>query len=157
MSRLSKFSPRARGTSTGARVIDTRIEAVYAAFVMGAGVLFLAACVLAPAFSSPSPSPSPSSRSRQESATRTEDKTSPPDVSTEKKIVVDFSDEYEHLSEDLERNLRWKRLLGKFGIAEVHIYPARETGPYLGPPMRIWGNGWGTSMWRDPITGWPIQ
>jgi hypothetical protein len=113
---------------------------------MGAGVL-LAAVFLA----------SVSGSARQESPTQTDKEHSQPEVTTEKKIVVDFSDEYEHLSEDLERNLRWKKLLGKVGIAEVNIFPARETGPYLGPPMRLWGNGWGTSMWRDPITGWPIQ
>jgi hypothetical protein len=115
---------------------------------MGVGVLFLAASFLAPASTGSSSTP------QQESQNQPQPQ---PAASTDKKIVIDFSDEYEHLSEDLEKNLRWKKLFGKFGIAEVQIFPARETGPYLGPPMRIWGNGWGTSMWRDPITGWAIQ
>jgi hypothetical protein len=74
-----------------------------------------------------------------------------------KRIDLDFSDQYKMLSEDLERSLRWKHLFRVFGIAEVHIYPARESGPYLGPPLHIWGNGFGTSLWRDPVTGWPLQ
>jgi hypothetical protein len=77
--------------------------------------------------------------------------------SDKKKIDLNFSDQYKMLSEDLEKSLRWKKLFGTFGIAEVHIFPARESGPYLGPPLYIWGNGFGASLWRDPITGWPIQ
>src|SRR5262245_19122945 len=72
-------------------------------------------------------------------------------------IRLDFSDQYKMLSDDLEKNLRWKKLFGTFGVAEVHIYPSRESGPYMGPPLRIWGNGFSTSLWRDPITGWPLQ
>jgi hypothetical protein len=74
-----------------------------------------------------------------------------------KQIDLDFSDQYKMLSEDLEKSLRWKRLFSIFGISEVHIYPGRESGPYLGPPLHIWGNGFSTSMWRDPVTGWPLQ
>jgi hypothetical protein len=74
-----------------------------------------------------------------------------------KQIDLDFSDQYKMLSEDLEKTLRWKKLFGMFGVPEVHIYPGRESGPYMGPPLRIWGNGFATSMWRDPITGWPLQ
>ena len=77
--------------------------------------------------------------------------------SEKKQIDVNFSDQYKMLSEDLEKSLRWKHLFRIFGIAEVHIYPARESGPYLGPPLHIWGNGFSTSMWRDPVTGWPLQ
>jgi len=74
-----------------------------------------------------------------------------------KKINLDFSDQYKMLSEDLEKSLRWKHLFRIFGVSEVHIYPGRESGPYFGPPLRIGGNGWSTSMWRDPVTGWPLQ
>jgi hypothetical protein len=39
-----------------------------------------------------------------------------------------------------------------------HLYPAWEPGPYQGPPARIWQPGWwGTTLWRDPVTGWPLQ
>lgn len=80
------------------------------------------------------------------------------DRPTEKKqIDLNFSDQYKMLSDDLEKSMRWKKLFGTFGLAEVHVYPSRESGPYLGPPLRIWGNGFGTSMWRDPVTGWAIQ
>ena len=80
------------------------------------------------------------------------------DSSREKtRIDFDFSDQYKMISEDLERSLRWKHVFKIFGIAEVHIYPGRESGPYLGPPLHIWGNGFGTSLWRDPVTGWPLQ
>jgi hypothetical protein len=78
-------------------------------------------------------------------------------ASEEKRIDLDFSDQYKMLSNDLEKSLRWKKLFGIFGIAQVHIYPGRESGPNLGPPLRIWGNGFGASLWRDPVTGWPLQ
>lgn len=74
-----------------------------------------------------------------------------------KQIDLNFSDQYKMLSEDLEKSLRWKKLFGIFGLSEVHVYPGWEPGPYLGPPLRIWGNGFATSMWRDPVTGWPLQ
>ncbi|MGH9318994.1 MAG: hypothetical protein ACRD21_28345 [Vicinamibacteria bacterium] len=74
-----------------------------------------------------------------------------------KRIELDFSVGYENLSEDLEKTLRWKKLFGIFGVSEAHIFPGRESGPYLGPPLRIWGNGFSTSLWRDPVTGWPLQ
>lgn len=75
----------------------------------------------------------------------------------QKKIKLDFSDQYKMLSEDLEKSLRFKHLFRIFGVSEVHIYPAREAGPYFGPPLKLWGNGWSTSLWRDPVTGWPLQ
>ena len=53
--------------------------------------------------------------------------------------------------------LQWKRIWGPLGIAGYHIAPAAESGPYHGPPMRFWTNGWGTSLWRDTVTGWPLQ
>jgi hypothetical protein len=77
--------------------------------------------------------------------------------SEKKRIDLDFSDQYKMLSDDLEKTLRWKKLFGIFGVSEVHIFPGHESGPYLGPPLRIWGNGFSTSLWRDPVTGWPLQ
>jgi hypothetical protein len=59
----------------------------------------------------------------QESATEPREK---------KRIELDFSDQYK-MSEDLEKSLRWKKLFPIFGVSEVHIYPGRESGPYLGP------------------------
>ena len=44
---------------------------------------------------------------------------------------------------------------GPLVIGAYHIFPAQEPGPYVGPPTRIWGLGFGTSLWRDPVTGWP--
>ena len=72
-----------------------------------------------------------------------------------KRIDLDFSDQYKMLSEDLEKALRWKKLFWIVGVSEVHIFPGRESGP--GPPLRIWGHGFGTSLWRDPVTGWALQ
>lgn len=74
-----------------------------------------------------------------------------------KRIDLNFSDQYKMLSQDLEKSLRFKKLFGIFGITEMHVYPSLESGPYLGPPLHIWGNGFATSMWRDPVTGWPLQ
>ena len=77
---------------------------------------------------------------------------------SKEKIQFDLSFDHEpsELYKDVIGKLRWKRLIGPFGIGEFHIFPARESGPYLGPPRRIWGHGIGTSLWRDPVTGWPL-
>jgi hypothetical protein len=78
---------------------------------------------------------------------------------TEKKIKLDVS--YDYDPQELHRHwrdlIRWKRIKGFVGIGSYHIFPARESGPYKSPPLTIWGQGFGTSLWRDPITGWPIQ
>ena len=75
------------------------------------------------------------------------------------RIVFDFSFAYdpEELREHIMNKLQWKRIWGPIGIAGYHIAPAAESGPYRGPPMRFWSNGWGTSLWRDTVTGWPLQ
>jgi hypothetical protein len=44
---------------------------------------------------------------------------------------------------------------GPFEVGAFHVFPAQEPGPYLGPPTRIWGLGFGTSLWRNPVVGWP--
>jgi hypothetical protein len=82
----------------------------------------------------------------------------PPRAPEDKKeVTFDFSEGYRSWSEDQEKARRWKNLFRRFGIAQVHIFPSRMSGPNLGPPLSIWGNGWGTSLWRDPVTGWPLQ
>ena len=75
------------------------------------------------------------------------------------RIQYDFSFDYDpaELRENYVETLRWKRLWGPIGIAGYHIHPAAESGPYPGPPLRFWSNGWGTSLWRDSVTGWPLQ
>ena len=74
-------------------------------------------------------------------------------------IVFDFSFDYdpEELREHIMDKLQWKRIWGPFGIAGYHIAPAAESGPYRGPPTQFWSNGFGTSLWRDTVTGWPLQ
>ncbi|HEX9724134.1 MAG TPA: hypothetical protein VGC53_07605, partial [Vicinamibacteria bacterium] len=44
---------------------------------------------------------------------------------------------------------------GPFELGAFHVFPAQEPGPYLGPPPKIWGLGFGTSLWRNPVAGWP--
>jgi hypothetical protein len=44
---------------------------------------------------------------------------------------------------------------GTITVGAFHVFPARESGPHIGPPARIWGLGFATSLWRDPVTGWP--
>ena len=75
------------------------------------------------------------------------------------RLKLDFSFDYdpEELRESIEDKIRFKRIWGPFGLAGYHVFPAAETGPWLGPPQRIWSNGFGTSLWRDPVTGWPLQ
>ena len=74
-------------------------------------------------------------------------------------VAFDFA--FEHDPRELYQRavdkIRWRRIVGPVGIGRFHIFPAQETGPNLGPAKRIWGDGFGTSLWRDPITGWPIQ
>ncbi len=84
-----------------------------------------------------------------------ERETAPPPES--KQIDLNFSDQYKLLADDLEKWRHWRKLFGIFGLSEMHVYPGQESGPHPGPPLRIWGNGFGASMWRDPVTGWPLQ
>ncbi len=74
-------------------------------------------------------------------------------------IEFDLSFDYDpdELREHWVDWVRTKRIWGPFGLAGYHIFPAAETGPWLGPPTRFWGNGFGTSLWRNPVTGWPEQ
>lgn len=75
------------------------------------------------------------------------------------RITFDFSFDYdpEELRANWAEKVRIKKIWGPIGIAGYHIFPAAESGPALGPPMRIWANGVGTSLWRNPVTGWPEQ
>ncbi len=75
------------------------------------------------------------------------------------RIEMDLSFDYdpEELREHLPPRVHFKRIWGPIGIAGFHVPPAAEPGPYRGPPKTIWSNGFGTSMWRDPVTGWPLQ
>lgn len=74
------------------------------------------------------------------------------------RVEFDFSFDYDPAElRDISAKLRFKRIWGPFGIAGHHIFPAAESGPYQGPPQRIWSNGFATSLWRDPVTGWPLQ
>jgi hypothetical protein len=78
---------------------------------------------------------------------------------TQQKIKFDFSYDYDpqELHQYWRDLVRWKRIKGVIGVGSYHIFPARESGPYRAPPLTIWGQGFGTSLWRDPVTGWPIQ
>lgn len=75
------------------------------------------------------------------------------------RLKLDFLFDYdpEELRKSVGDEIRFKRIWGPVGLAGYHIFPAAESGPYLGPPQRIWSNGFGTSLWRDPVTGWPLQ
>jgi hypothetical protein len=74
-------------------------------------------------------------------------------------VEMDLSFDYdpEELREHLPPRVQFKRIWGPIGIAGYHVPPAAEPGPYRGPPQTIWSNGFGTSLWRDPVTGWPLQ
>lgn len=66
---------------------------------------------------------------------------------------------YDHweLQEYWQKSEHWKQLTGPFGLGGYYIPPSHQPGPYPGPPLQIWGRGFGASLWRDPVTGWPIQ
>jgi len=78
-----------------------------------------------------------------------------------KKSIRDYFDLYtydpDELHEFWQEAERRKPLSGPFGLGGYYLPPNREPGPYYGPPLQIWGRGFGTSLWRNPITGWPIQ
>ena len=78
---------------------------------------------------------------------------------TEKKIVFDFSFEYDP-RELYPRYVEPEglKLIGPVSIAPIHIFLSRAPAVmYNAPPMRIWSNGWATSLWRDPVTGRPLM
>lgn len=50
-----------------------------------------------------------------------------------------------------------KHLAGPLWLGGYYIPPSQQPGPNVGPPLQIWGRGFGTSLWRDPVTGWPIR
>lgn len=52
---------------------------------------------------------------------------------------------------------RRKHLIGPLGLGGYNVPPSQDPGPYYGPPLQMWGRGFGTSLWRNPVTGWPIQ
>lgn len=76
-----------------------------------------------------------------------------------KKLKFDFSFKYDplELHKYSRQSPRRLTLKGPVGIGGFHVPTAYETGPALGPPLQIWGTGWGASLWRDPITGRYIQ
>jgi hypothetical protein len=129
--------------------VDSRQTRVYPRYVMiRARVLVLAV------FLGLGGTASAQKTTQSQSETRSEKNDSASEK--EKKPRIDLASDIDRYTKNLDKRWR-KKLFGTFGIAEAHVFPGRETGPYLGPPIRIWGNGWGTSMWRDPVTGWPIQ
>ncbi len=79
----------------------------------------------------------------------------------EKKSIKDYLDLYTYDPEELhkiwQQAARRKQLFGPLGLGGYFIPSSQEPGPYYGPPLQIWGRGFGTSLWRNPITGWPIQ
>lgn len=76
-----------------------------------------------------------------------------------KKLKFDLNYKYDprELHEYSNELKRWKRIKGMFYLGTYHIPPSNLSGPMLGPPRYIWTNGFGTSLWRDPVTGWPIM
>jgi hypothetical protein len=79
----------------------------------------------------------------------------------DKKSIKDYFDLYTYDPDELhaiwQAAEQWKQLIGPIGLGGYYIPPSQEPGPYYGPPLQIWGRGFGTSLWRNPITGWPIQ
>lgn len=49
------------------------------------------------------------------------------------------------------------RIVGPIHVAGYHVPPGRDSGPFKGPPCRIYGVGFGASLWRDWVTGLPLS
>jgi hypothetical protein len=78
------------------------------------------------------------------------------DKASKKKIKIDFSYRYDPLelhAYSRKATRRWTQIKGPIGLGDYHVPPALETGPYYGPPLHIYGRGFGASVWRDPVTG----
>ena len=76
-----------------------------------------------------------------------------------KKLNFDFRFDYDprELHEYSQDYNRWKKIKGIFGVGSYHIPVGHVHIPYKSPPLTIWGQGFGTSLWRDPVTGWPTM
>jgi len=129
----------------------------YAAFASMVPMLLLAA---APVARANPPNPASEAQVRKKTTNKASDETrEQPKSKRSKPAWADFSYRYDprDLYEEFLRNNTWRRIWGPIGIGEFHIFPARQTGENFGPPLRIWGHGFGTSLWRDPITGHPLM
>ena len=78
-----------------------------------------------------------------------------------KKSLKQYLHIYTHdpreLHEIWRRSQEREHLGGPFWLGGYYIPPSQQPGPNLGPPLQIWGRGFGTSLWRDPVTGWPLR
>ena len=76
----------------------------------------------------------------------------------QKKLNFDFRFDYDprELHEYSQDYNRWKKIKGVFGVGSYHIPVGYVPVPYKSPLLTIWGQGFGTSLWRDPVTGWPL-
>ncbi len=79
----------------------------------------------------------------------------------EKKSLKQFLHVYDYdpreLHEIWRQSEQEKHLTGPFWLGGYYIPPSQQPGPNVGPPLQIWGRGFGTSLWRDPVTGWPTR
>ncbi len=79
----------------------------------------------------------------------------------EKKSLKQFLHVYNYdpreLHEIWQQSEQRKHLAGPIWLGGYYIPPSQQPGPNVGPPLQIWGRGFGTSLWRDPVTGWPIR
>ena len=77
----------------------------------------------------------------------------------EKKSLKQFLHVYNYDPGELhgiwQESERRKHLAGPFWLGGYYIPPSQQPGP--GSSLQIWGRGFGTSLWRDPVTGWPIR
>lgn len=68
-----------------------------------------------------------------------------------KKLKLDMEYKYDpfELQAYSQRFPQPKQLKGPLRVGDQYVPPAQDTGPYLGPPLRIYGNGFGTSLLRS--------
>ena len=85
----------------------------------------------------------------------------PKDAKEEARTSIKDFEIQSHASRELrdiwQEAERRKQLIGPIGFRGYSIPAGQEPGPYPGPPLQIWGRGSASSLWRNPITGWPIQ
>ncbi len=79
------------------------------------------------------------------------------DSGEKKKLKLDMSYKYDpfELHAYSRKFPQPKQLKGPIRLGEYYLAPAQDSGP--GPPLRLYGTGFGTSLWRDPVTGRPIM
>jgi hypothetical protein len=78
-------------------------------------------------------------------------------VRVEPERSIDVRSQIELLRfEAWEKAALTRRIAGPVYLAGFHVPAVRDCGSFQGPLSRIFGVGFGASLWRDWVTGFPL-